>query len=292
MSKPKYAVVVVHGIGAGMGKEREGFSLELKKSVAHANSECESLWFEAPWEGLNDSVDEEVRKVSDELFDSYIRDAEKEKQRVEESMSSVNVDSGWLIWKWIKKIYVLLSRKVSGVAPDALLKAKKIMPNALDAVLDLPVYLGNDRAKDIRATVFAKIDEAMGCGVDGIVLIGHSLGSVIAFDVLQEELMDRKDSRIKALVTLGSPLEWVVKIRRAMSAEAGKLSLDVCGTKWINYYDPYDPVPLRRALNSELFKGVENVEDVSGKKLIDAHCAYWKSQRIAEKIVRLMCGIS
>lgn len=290
MSKPKYAVVVVHGIGAGTGKEREGFSLELKKGVAHANSECESLWFEVPWEGLNDSVDEEVRKVSDELFDSYIRDAEKEKQRVEESMSSVNVDSGWLIWKWIKKIYVLFTRKVSGVAPDALLKAKKIMPNALDAVLDLPIYLGNDRAKDIRAAVFAKIDEAMGCGVDGIVLIGHSLGSVIAFDVLQEELRGRKDSRIKALVTLGSPLEWVTKIRRAMSAEAGELPLGVCGTKWINCYDPQDPVPLRRALDSELFKGVENVEDISGEKLIDAHCAYWKSQRIAEKIAGLIGG--
>lgn len=292
MSKSKYAVVVVHGIGTGTGKERGDFSLELKKGVAYANSECVSLWFEATWEGLNDSVDEEVRKVSDELFDSYIRDAEEEKRRVEESMSSVNVDSGWLVWKWIKKIYVSLTRKVSGVTPDALLKAKKIMPNALDAVLDLPIYLGNDRAKVIRATVFAKIDEAMGCGVEGIVLIGHSLGSVIAFDVLQEELSERKTSRIKALVTLGSPLEWVVKIRRAMSAEGVKLPLDICGTKWINYYDPQDPVPLRRALDSELFKGVENVEDVSGKKLIDAHCAYWKSQRIAEKIVRLMCGIS
>lgn len=290
--KPKYAVVAVHGIGSGTGDERYGFSVNLKKGVGKLNPECENLWFEAPWEGLNDSVDAVVKTAADELFDSYIRDAEEEKVRVEKWISSLNVDSGCWLWTIIKKGFVWVTRKTTGITPDGLRKAKRITPSALDAVLDLPIYLGKDKGTEIRAEIFKKIDEAMSRGVEGVVLVGHSLGSVIAFDVLQEELKKGMNARIKALVTLGSPLEWVSKVRNAMTGETAAHTFDVHGTQWFNYYDPQDPVPLRRALNGEMFKGVKNEKDVSGEILISAHCAYWKSPRIAAKIVELMCGIS
>lgn len=288
MSKPKYAVVVVHGIGVGTGDERKGFSDELKAGVVKYNPECGKFWFEAPWEGLNDLVDSVVKKAADELFNSYIRDADAKNRRAEKLISKIDVNSGWLCWKWCKKGSVWLLTKIFGAMPVVLRKAKRITPNALDAVLDLPIYLG-EKAAEIRGTVTTKIDEAMKTGVDGIVLVGHSLGSVIAFDVLREELSQRHaDSRINALVTLGSPVEWVAKIRHALENGTGIPSFEIQGVKWINYYDPQDPVPLRRELNSNMFKGVENVSEVSGEILIDAHCAYWKSPRIAKRISALM----
>lgn len=290
MSNPKYSVVVVHGIGAGTGKEREGFSKDLKAGVVKCNPECETLWFEAPWEGNNDSVDTVVKEIAGELLDSYIRDAEDEKKRTEQWAAEQDTSSRWWILRTIKKICVGLKKGISGATPDALRKAKQITPNVLDAVLDLPIYLGH-HGQDIRNAVFKKINEAMSKEVDGVVLVGHSLGSVIAFDVLLEELKNQNEPRIKALVTMGSPLEWVAKIRCAMDNIAESPAFDVHGTKWINYYDPQDPVPLRRALNRDIFNEVENVEEVSKKALIDAHCAYWKSQMIAQRVVDLMCGI-
>lgn len=291
MGKPKYAVVVVHGIGAGTGDERKGFSNELRAGAVKCNPECDKFWFEAPWEGLNDSVDEVVKGTVDELFDSYIKEAEETKRRTEQWAEQQDVSGRLWIVRFFKKLCVWTPMVISGIMPDALRKAKKITPGALDAILDLPIYLGKAQSEDIRRKVFEKIDEAMDGGTEGVVLVGHSLGSVIAFDVLQDELRNGARCRIKALVTIGSPLEWVTKIRNAMtSGETNELSFDVRGTRWINYYDPQDPVPIRRALSTSVFNGVENVEDVSGKILIDAHCAYWKSSKIAKKIAELMCG--
>lgn len=289
MSKPKYAVVVVHGIGVGAGDERKGFSNDLKAGVAKCNPECDKFWFEATWEGLNDSVDEVVKETVGELFDSYIKDAEEAKRRTEQWAEHQDVSGRLWIVRFFKKLCVWAPTVISGITPDALRKAKGITPKALDAVLDLPIYLGGKSA-EIRGTVTAKIDEAMKTGVDGIVLVGHSLGSVIAFDVLREELSQKHaDSRIKALVTLGSPLEWVAKIRNAMDGATDVPVFDVRETNWINYYDPKDPVPVRRELNREMFQGVKNEENVSGEILIDAHCAYWKSSKIAKRIAELMC---
>ena len=94
------------------------------------------------------------------------RDADEEKQRVEKWISSLDVDSGWRLRTIIKKGFVWITRKTTGITPDVLRKAKRITPSALDAVLDLPIYLGKDKGTEIRAEIFKKIDEAMSRGVD------------------------------------------------------------------------------------------------------------------------------
>ena len=64
---PKYSVVVVHGIGAGKGEERRGFSGKLKQLVAKSCPDIDACWHEAPWEGVNDKVDSVVHSVVTEL---------------------------------------------------------------------------------------------------------------------------------------------------------------------------------------------------------------------------------
>ena len=81
-------------------------------------------------------------------------------------------------------------------------------------------YLGNDAgiAERIRAEVSASIENAFNAG-QRILLIAHSLGSVIAWDVLWD-LSRRRHSpvRIDQLLTIGSPLGLNFMRHRLLSA--------------------------------------------------------------------------
>jgi pimeloyl-ACP methyl ester carboxylesterase len=69
-------------------------------------------------------------------------------------------------------------------------------------------YLRNDDAiaDDVRALVKERLTRAWQAG-ETVMLIGHSLGSVIAYETLWElSRRDAADGRVDLLVTLGSPL--------------------------------------------------------------------------------------
>jgi hypothetical protein len=92
-----------------------------------------------------------------------------------------------------------------------------------------------DTASEIRRIVQAEI------GADTRVLIGHSLGSVVAYDLLRRDLVPQ----VEALVTLGSPLAWAT-VQRALSAASASLG---CGAvSWSNVFDPWDVVTAGRGL--------------------------------------------
>ena len=288
MKQAKYSVVVVHGIGSGTGTAREHFSDELKSRVAKECEGVDSLWFEAPWEGINDSLDEVITGTINELLDVYIEEADRkakeaEEQRVQEGITET---ARWYtkLWHWAKNI---VGKAVSDAPAAGLRKAKKILPSVLDALIDLPLYLEEGKGAAIRRLVKEKVEEAINNAAgEGVVLVGHSLGSVVAFDVVNEYIKMGEGRKIKALVTMGTPLEWVTKIRQALGIET---RLDgVADVEWLNFYDEQDPVTLRRKLNAEMFAGVNNIKCSSGKMLISAHCAYWKEKCCAERIAALM----
>jgi hypothetical protein len=64
MKRPRYAVVVVHGISSGTGDARREFSAALKENVRKAMipSDSSIVWQEAEWEGVNDNVDAIARR--------------------------------------------------------------------------------------------------------------------------------------------------------------------------------------------------------------------------------------
>ena len=73
-------------------------------------------------------------------------------------------------------------------------------------------------------------------------LVGHSLGSVVAYDLLRRELAPR----VMALVTLGSPLAWP-RVRRALDAAASPADISR-GESWSNVFDPWDVVTAGKGL--------------------------------------------
>lgn len=79
------------------------------------------------------------------------------------------------------------------------------------------------------------LNQALGMG-DEIVVAGHSLGSVVAFDCLKETA---GSSNVASFFTLGSPLS---KLRR-LNMRTGDLGA-IPGNlgEWLNLYDTTDPV--------------------------------------------------
>lgn len=288
MGKTRYAVVVVHGIGAGTGKEREGFSETLRKNVQNELHDGFSLcWKEADWEGENDNVDRTIRRVIVDVCNGYLSDVGKQAEIVSEPWPGEQSKCGILriVLRWVRCLIAIAIR----LKKFALEEIKDYAPGIVDAVVDLPLYLDDKHGDKIRERVRTAIAEAMSCdGVEGVVLVGHSLGSVIAYDVVIEEQKRGNKKNIVALVTMGSPLGWVSEIRNVENGAAERTpQLPVNGILWRNFWDEADPVPERKPLDEEMLPGVKNDMVTSGLKLISAHCAYWKDGGIAKTIAEL-----
>lgn len=110
------------------------------------------------------------------------------------------------------------------------------------------------KREEIKNRVLAEITE------DTRVLIGHSLGSVVCYEVLCQN----PDLPIKVYVSLGSPLgiKRIVFDRLDPSPQNGIGSRPKGIEKWVNIADAKDIVALEKKLNP-FFEGL--IED----KLID-----------------------
>lgn len=102
----------------------------------------------------------------------------------------------------------------------------------------------------VKQNVLARVREQI--SDDTRVLIGHSLGSVVAYEYLSQD----RPSSVKLLVTLGSPLGIpnVVfdKLTPCPTGGAGAWPAELAG--WTNVADPDDIVALRKDL-APLFPG-------------------------------------
>jgi hypothetical protein len=143
-----------------------------------------------------------------------------------------------------------------------------------------------------------------------VVMAGHSLGSVIAYDTLNRLLLEdswlRQPDVLKrtaALVTFGSPLDKTAfifrsqkpveaEVREALAAGVQPLIAEVGyrqAIKWFNlwsaqdwisgrltYYDENPPVPAWQ---------VDNAEDEYADVPLLAHVMYWRSPRLASTLL-------
>ena len=136
---------------------------------------------------------------------------------------------------------------------------------------------------------------------DGVILVGHSLGSVVSYDVLsrlinEEQLQSPGPSevvrRTRLLLTFGSPLDKTAyifstqtgrinPIREALAASMQPLIQDYRfrGMPWINIYSPWDIIS--GALKYYDKRGtpsppaIRNLLDPDATTLLAAHTEYW-----------------
>lgn len=102
-------------------------------------------------------------------------------------------------------------------------------------------------ARQVRARLTARLRAFR---AHRILLVAHSMGSVIAYDVLR--LLEREDPslRIEHLVTAGSPL-GLAKVKLKFEAEHGALRVPNNVSAWTNLADGEDVVAIMGTLNAD-----------------------------------------
>jgi hypothetical protein len=138
---------------------------------------------------------------------------------VQTEMGPGVVDKGPQNWKWVQAIVRLLDRRVPPVATWSIERFLQevfvyITYPAVQSAIDKIV---SDQLQD-----------------DTAVVVGHSLGSVIAYNVLRA-----RAAKAPLLVTVGSPLA-IRPIRKTL----GPLRNPAAAKGWYNAFDPADVVSL------------------------------------------------
>ena len=183
---------------------------------------------------------------------------------------------------------------------------------------DVAAYISThtlDRFQDIRTKIkdsVGKVAKAIYAGdeYEGVVWVGHSLGSVVVYDALNALIMDdelaqrpaRAVARTRLLVTFGSPLDkiafifasqWVraTESREALAASFQPLILDYerfRGIPWVNIWSPADIISGSLDFYDDPAKsngrGVRNLVDGRATTPLLAHVEYWDNRLLFEQI--------
>ena len=116
-----------------------------------------------------------------------------------------------------------------------------------------------------RALMRQSVLERLQPGGGPFVVIAHSQGSMIAFDVLSE--LDANAYQIPLFVTIGSPL-GITEVQDELKILLGtkKLGVPRCVARWLNICDANDPVAADATLRDD-YSGGSLLEDVQATNL-------------------------
>jgi hypothetical protein len=134
------------------------------------------------------------------------------------------IERGPLNWPWVRAVLQVVDQKVPYGSSTSIALATK----------DVYQYLHNPV---LRREIDSEVAKAIDPEVE-TVLVTHSLGTVVAYNILQSELA--KNWKIPLFVTLGSPLAV-----SAIKKRLGVLRHPPSVGKWYNAMDPRDIVAIR-----------------------------------------------
>ena len=109
------------------------------------------------------------------------------------------------------------------------------------------------------------LKERIAAGGGPFVIVGHSQGSMIAYDVLSEMSRKRDAPDVALFVTVGSPLGIrEVQDQLEQLTNQKRLRVPSCVRAWLNVADPLDPVAIDKRLKSDFaaHKGVTIDDDL------------------------------
>ncbi|HEU4747131.1 MAG TPA: hypothetical protein VFS56_01425 [Gemmatimonadaceae bacterium] len=186
-----------------------------------------------------------------------------------------------------------------------------VMPYKLDAFNDLRREI-KQRVYQAAKAVYSQRD------YDRVIIVGHSLGSVIAYDALNMLILEDPGvaDRTPLFLTFGSPLDKTAFIfavqargtseaREALAGSVQPLIQDYARrpAKWINVWSPWDIISGRLDLYDlpphlndfpagTLARRVRNVRDEEATTLLIAHTEYWKNPLLARTIYDEIAALS
>lgn len=129
---------------------------------------------------------------------------------------------------------------------------------------DVAYYLEDDKIRDaVLDVVLTEVDRARSAHGD-VAVVGHSLGSIVAYDLLQQM---PADFPVRLLVTAGSPLGFPIVQRNLRGTRTGaqpavpSITPRAGGAHWLNAYDVRDVVALVHPLRPRFADGSAKIRD-------------------------------
>jgi hypothetical protein len=141
-------------------------------------------------------------------------------------------------------------------------------------------------------------------------IVAHSLGTIYAFDVINELIADkrffnrtsRRNWPVQGLVTLGSPLG--ISMFKKARPKVSPLGEGTKWLRWLNYWDRNDPVVsgaifgktlngyqiTEKYLNASQKQGwvIRDIPVDTGKTWLLSHVAYWDNPIVGDGLVDLI----
>lgn len=102
----------------------------------------------------------------------------------------------------------------------------------------------------VRPAIDARVKPKLGTGE--LVIVAHSLGTVVAFHLLRQFAAEGVQLKVPLLITCGSPLA-IEAVKRYVE-RPHRVPTNV--GRWANFYDLGDPVTLGKALGDEFAPGI------------------------------------
>jgi hypothetical protein len=185
-----------------------------------------------------------------------------------------------------------------------------VMPYKVDAFNDLRKEI-KDVVYKVAHAVYALKDKSGQLVYDRVIVLGHSLGSVIAYDGLNRLILEdgaaapdqvlNVVNRTPLFLTFGSPLNKTAFIfgaqghgtteaRESLAASVQPLIQDYKyrPNQWINIYSPWDIISgyldLYDLPDSTSSKKVKNLPDPEATTLLMAHTEYWNNSLLVKTL--------
>ncbi|HLM69079.1 MAG TPA: hypothetical protein VK358_16185, partial [Longimicrobium sp.] len=152
-----------------------------------------------------------------------------------------------------------------------------------------------------------------------VYVVGHSLGSVVAYDTLNAMLNEdrlgggglRVRDRTPMLLTFGSPLDKTAfifrtqledaPVREALAAAMQPMiqCYEQRPNHWVNIHSPFDPIsgpltyydPPKLGDATHPARRVLNLRDSAANKPLAAHTQYWNNPLLGTTLHRVICGL-
>ena len=164
-------------------------------------------------------IDPEFLQFQYEMFEEARRQEGLSEAQVMANMEGDHLDRGPLNWRWVQAIMRTLNR-IPGLDGDLIERFTR----------DVWIYLNRTL---VRKTVNKIVGDRIGGG--GLVVVAHSLGTVVAFDILREAA----GPDVRLFLTMGSPL-GIDAIRKRVSP----IRHPPVARAWYNARDTRDVVSL------------------------------------------------
>jgi len=158
-------------------------------------------------------------------------------EQVDADFDDKVIDKGPQNWEWVHRVLRALDKHTPGLRDSVLDKFLR----------DVFIYLTNDAVRNrINKLVEEHITER------DTIVVGHSLGTVVAYDVL---IKTSKDIQAPVFITMGSPLGI-----KGISVKVRPLKFPSNCNQWFNAFDERDVVALN-PLDRKYFPVTPNIEN-------------------------------